>query len=273
MRQKDQTSDRGILKAEMGMRNFSLMRYSPAPALAPYIEHYWTVQWDLRGQAPFSQNVLSYPNVNLSFENESGRRFTGVYGVPRAVYTRHLQDTGMVLGIKFRPGGFYPVWGQPVSQLTGQIIPAHQLFREPVTQIEEQIWEQDSGERMAQLAEQWLLTRLPSQPDPNTQLVNDIVEAAISNREMTQVERMAVQFNMSTRALQRLFSRYVGVSPKWVIQRFRIQEAAELMENGGVTDWAALTQQLGFFDQAHFIKAFKSLIGKSPDAYRKEIHL
>ncbi|GMK37852.1 AraC family transcriptional regulator [Paenibacillus sp. CCS19] len=270
MRRKEQTSDRGILKAEMGMRNFALMRYNPSTALAPYIEHYWTVQWDLRGQPPFSQNVLSYPNINLSFENESGRRFTGVYGVPRTIYTRHLKDTGMVLGIKFRPGGFYPFSQQPASQLTGQTVPANQLFGESISHVEDQIWEQDSGEQMAQLAEQWLLTRLPSQPDPNTQLVNDIVEAAISTRELTQVERMAVQFNMSTRALQRLFSRYVGVSPKWVIQRFRLQEAAELMENGGVTDWITLSQQLGFFDQAHFIRTFKSLIGQSPDAYRKE---
>jgi len=251
------------------MQNFALMRYSPSSALIPYIEHYWTVEWDLRGQPPFSQNVLSYPNVNLSFENESGRRFTGVYGVPRTIYTRHLQDTGMVLGIKFRPGGFYPFWQQPVSLLTGQTIPAKKLFGEQISQIEEQLWEQNNSEQMAQLAEQWLLTRLPSRPDPNTLLVNEIVQAAISSREMTQVEQMAAQFNISTRALQRLFSRYVGVSPKWVIQRFRLQEAAERMDTGDVTDWTALSQELGFFDQAHFIKAFKSLIGKSPDAYRK----
>lgn len=255
------------------MRNFTLMRYSPVSELAPYIEHYWTVQWNLSGQAPFSQNVLSYPNVNLSFENENGRRFTGVYGIPRTIYTRHLQDTGMVLGIKFRPGSFYPFWEQSISQLTGQTIPAHQLFGESITQVEDQIWAQDSGERMAQLAEQWLLSRLPAQPDPNMLLINEIVEATISSREMTQVEGMAAQFNLSTRALQRLFSRYVGVSPKWVIQRYRLQEAAELMETGGVLDWTTLSQDLGFYDQAHFIKTFKSLIGKSPDAYRKEAQL
>ncbi|PWW05219.1 AraC family transcriptional regulator [Paenibacillus cellulosilyticus] len=270
---KEPTSDRGILKAEIGMRNFTLMRYRPTPALSPYIEHYWTIRWDLRGQAPFSQQVLSYPNVNLSFENESGRRFTGVYGVPSTVYTRHLQDTGMVLGIKFRPGGFYPLWGQPVSQITGQIIPAHQSFGASMEQLEAQMWEQNSDESMAKLAEQWLLTKLPSQTDPNTMLINEIVQAAIDNREMTQVERMAEQFDMSIRALQRLFNRYVGVSPKWVIQRFRLQEAAELMETGDVIDWITLSQQLGFFDQAHFIKTFKSLIGKSPDAYRKETQL
>jgi AraC-like DNA-binding protein len=270
---KEHPSNRGILMAEMGMRNFTLMRYSPASALAPYIEHYWTVQWDLRGQPPFSQKVLSYPNVNLSFEQEGSRRFTGIYGVPRTIYTRHLQDMGMVLGIKFRPGGFYPFWGQPISLLTGQTIPAHQLFGDSMAQLEDQLWGQNDGESMAQLAEQWLLTRLPSEPDLNTLHIIDIVQAVIHNREITQVERMASEFGISTRALQRLFSRYVGVSPKWVIQRFRLQEAAELMENGGELDWTTLAQQLGFFDQAHFIKTFKSLIGKSPDAYRKATRL
>ncbi len=71
------------------------------------------------------------------------------------------------------------------------------------------------------------------------------------------------------RALQRLFSRYVGVSPKWVIRRFRLQEAAEQLTRGNIVDWSRLALDLGYFDQAHFINDFRSLIGMSPTEYAK----
>lgn len=92
MKPNDQRSDKGILKAEAGMQKFSLMRYEPADSLAQLIEHYWVVRWDLTGQAPFRQTVLSYPNVNLAFEYENNEIFTGIYGVPTTTYTRLLKE-------------------------------------------------------------------------------------------------------------------------------------------------------------------------------------
>ena len=72
---------------------------------------------------------------------------------------------------------------------------------------------------------------------------------------------------MSARTLQRLFRRYVGVGPKWVLQRYRLHEAAERIADGYDGDWAALALDLGYFDQAHFIKDFKALVGCSPAEY------
>ena len=71
---------------------------------------------------------------------------------------------------------------------------------------------------------------------------------------------------MSPRTMQRLFRRYVGVSPKWVLQRYRLHEAAERIA-AGEQDLARLGLDLGYFDQAHFIKDFKSLVGRSPAEY------
>jgi AraC-like DNA-binding protein len=77
--------------------------------------------------------------------------------------------------------------------------------------------------------------------------------------------RAAVVAGRSPRSLQRLFREYVGVSPKWVLQRLRLHEAAERMLEG--RDWAALALDLGYFDQAHFIHDFKAVTGRSPGEY------
>lgn len=265
-------SDRGILKAEAGKQKFSLMRYQPAPDLAYFIEHYWVVRWDLRGEAPYRQVILSYPNVNLSFEQEHNGTFAGIYGVPKTTYPRLLQEDGVVLGVKFRIGGFYPFWKQSVSLLTGQTVAIGDMFGEEAKTLPEQIFAQVDEEKMVQLAEQFLRERLPEH-DENVERVNQIVQAVIEHREITKVEDIVTLLGINKRTLQRLFSRYVGVSPKWVIQRYRLQEAAELMEKGGVPDWPSLSQDLGYYDQAHFIKDFKAMIGRSPQEYIKELGL
>lgn len=270
MNPKESTSDRGILKAAAARDSFSLMRFEPADDLAPFVEHYWIVRWDLTGQPPFRQTILSYPNINLSFEQESNRAFTGVYGIPTRAYTRTLQDRGLVLGVKFHPGGFHPFWPQPASRLTGRIEPVRDVLGFDPRELERKMFAQQDYAEMARLGENFLRERLPVLDD-NVATVRAIVQAAIDDRGLTKVEQMAERFGMGVRALQRLFDRYVGVSPKWVIQRYRLQEAAELLEQGGRIDGAALSQELGFYDQAHFIKQFKAVVGMTPDAYVKSI--
>ena len=63
--------------------------------------------------------------------------------------------------------------------------------------------------------------------------------------------------------------RYVGVSPKWVISRYRLHDAIEQLMQSVPTDWAAFALQLGYFDQAHFIRDFRKLVGRAPGAYAR----
>lgn len=72
------------------------------------------------------------------------------------------------------------------------------------------------------------------------------------------------------RALQRLFSDYVGVSPKWVIRRLRLHQAAFRLASAEAFDLARLAQELGYFDQAHFTRDFTNLVGRPPAQYRGE---
>jgi AraC-like DNA-binding protein len=85
------------------------------------------------------------------------------------------------------------------------------------------------------------------------------------------VDDVVNRMGLNKRSLQRLFSQYVGVSPKWVIKRDRLHEATEQLTSGSVVNWAKLAQDLGYFDQAHFIKDFKNIVGSTPAEYAKAI--
>ena len=78
---------------------------------------------------------------------------------------------------------------------------------------------------------------------------------------------MARLGGMSVRTLQRLFASYVGVSPKAVLARYRLQDAAAAIDAGTVDDLAGLAAALGWFDQAHFSREFRGVVGMTPSAY------
>lgn len=83
----------------------------------------------------------------------------------------------------------------------------------------------------------------------------------------TRATDVAAHHGLSTRALQRLFHRYVGAGPKWVLQRYRLHEAADRIAAGDRGGWAEVATDLGYADQAHFIRDFHALVGCTPGAY------
>lgn len=252
----------GILHPWSGTEQFELRRYPPAADLAFFVERFWLVRWDLRGQAPYRQTALPHPCVNLVIEQERAR----VYGVTTRVFATLLREQGRAFGVKFRPGAFYPFVRFPMASLTDGSLSLPDAFGAESPALTAAFHAQADADTLIALAEAFLRPRLP-QPDETVTVVNQIVDTIIGNREITRVDAVAQRFNLTTRTLQRLFRLYVGVSPKWVIKRYRLHEAAAHLTNGDVTDWSTLAVELGYFDQSHFINDFKKLIGTTPAEY------
>ena len=255
---------RGILNLKAGEKKFSLSRHLPAQDLAFFVERYWIVAWDLRGQEPYIQETLPFPCVNLIFERNQSR----VYGVETGKFARLLENQGCVFGIKFRPGGFYPFVKRPVSQLTNDSIAFRDVFGMDSAVLEESILSQEDEREMVEIAESFLRERLPEQ-DKHVSLINEIVDYIIAHQEITRVDDVMSRLNLNKRTVQRLFRQYVGVSPKWVIKRYRLHEVAERLASGECVNWAEMVVELGYSDQAHFIKDFKMIVGKTPAEYAK----
>jgi len=261
-------NSRGILNPQVAEKKFQISRHSPAQDLAYFVERYWIIHWDLRGQPPYMQETLPYPCVNLAIEKDR----SGVFGVSTGKFARLLEEKGMVFGVKFRPGAFYPFVQWPVSRITNGSMLLQDAFGVDANPLETTILALDDNDKMIERVECFLRERLPEQ-DENVSLINQIVDYIIAHPEITRVDEVVSRLNLNKRALQRLFSQYVGVSPKWVIQRYRLHEAVEKLDNGQIVDWPKLALELGYFDQAHFIKDFKTIVGRTPGEYARHIRL
>ena len=253
---------RGILHhgVEPSVPGYS--RYWPSADLAPFVEHFWTVAWDVA--EPEVHEVLPHPAVHLVLEQGNSR----IVGVPTGKFTTRLEGKGRVLSTKFRPGGFHPFFGRAVSSLTNTTRHPCEIFGPPAAELEKRALACTDPSAAFEIV-QGFLRGLHHVPDPAIDLIGRIAERAATDREITRVDQLVQAFGLSARKLQRLFDEYVGVTPKWIIQRYRLHEAAERITAGTVTDGATLALDLGYADQAHFIRDFKKLVGSSPAEYAK----
>jgi AraC-like DNA-binding protein len=286
------TLGRGVLHPDLAATRFALARTQPCAALAPFVDFYWILRWDLRGQPPHEQAILPHPNVNLAFEAHGA----GIYGVDRRLFTRVLAGRGMVFGVRFRAGCFRPFWQAPISQLTDRVVPAARLFGAGAERTRQAIMlaggqvpgagnadrsgsgvlgggdgssaegSAGAGAEMTAYAEALLCAVLPER-DPLAERAADLVARITADPALRRVDELSSASGMTVRSLQRLFADYVGASPKWVMRRARLHEAAERADSGELIDWAELAADLGYADQAHLTRDFTDTIGITPTRY------
>jgi AraC-like DNA-binding protein len=254
---------RGVMRGSPATAStFRHARRAAAPALASWVDHYWMVYWDLRGLAPRQVETLPHPNVHVVFEHPISK----AWGVSTSKFSRMLEGKSHAFGIKFAPGGFFPFLGTSVSSLTNRSVAVSEIFGEEADSLATMILATEKEDEMMAAANDFLLRRIPAL-DERSVLARQLVEQVLHEQDILTVEVLAARTGLSSRSLQRLFSQYVGVSPKWVIRRYRLHELLERIHAGTPPDWARLAVELGYFDQAHLINDFKSITGYTPAAY------
>jgi AraC-like DNA-binding protein len=261
---------RGILRPAETAERAGLRRDAPvSEPLRPFVERYWSVRWDLTGRPPFRSEVLSHPSVNLSVESGSEPRFgvpmpaVLVHGVVAERFTVDLAGAGRVSAVKFRPGGFAAFAG--VLPARNSVVPLGAELGLSAGGLLAAVLAEEDDDARAAVLDAALLPRAPDPPDAYVDLLGLVAEM-IEDRSLVRVDQVAALGAMSVRSLQRLFATFVGVSPKAVLARYRLQDAAAAID-AGADDLAALAASLGWFDQAHFSRDFHAVVGVTPSSY------
>jgi AraC-like DNA-binding protein len=142
----NEASPRGILDFGAALKRFELRRFPPQGKLAPWIEGYWQVSWDLGEGEEHVQSNISHASVNIAFAPS---------------------DLSGLRGEKTLLGRLWP-----------EVDPAY-------------------------------CRRLLALPSPTARIA------------------AAASLGLGERALKKLFKAEIGIGPKEVLRRFRLQAAAE----------------------------------------------
>ena len=266
---------RGILDPWLLRQRVQLTRYPAGRALDGLVDRFWAVRWDLPPGTVHQQQVLTHPGANVSIghangtpgQHEPGPVEARLYGVARGLSTRVLAGQGWTVAALTWPGGLGAFITGSAAKLTDRVVPLGEaLSTDEAVLLRQVTAEPDEAARVALLAAALEQAVDPERREPALS-VTEVARLAESDRTVRRLGDLCERSGLGQRTLQRMFLQYAGVSPTWVIRRYRLLEAAEAVREGRPVSWADIAAALGYADQAHLTRDFRAAIGQTPAAY------
>jgi AraC-like DNA-binding protein len=239
---------------------------APSARVAAHVHHFWSIRWDLN--SPFTAEVLPHPSAQILHIEAESQRHGEILGVRTGRLTRCLAGSGQTFGVTFRPAMLQPLVRAGMTSLTDRTIPLARALGPRASAWTAEILDAPDVDARVAIAEAFLEQVLPP-VSPRLARVRDLVETMAADRTILRVEDASEAAGLDVRALQREFRIHVGLSPKRVIQRYRLQEAAAQLTGPRPPPLAALAASLGYADQAHFGRDFKRAVGQPPRAFAR----
>lgn len=269
---------RGILDPGLLRERVRLTRYPPTVALSGVVDRFWVVRWDLPPGMSHSQQVLTHPGANLTVGSADaraggapGRIESRCNGVARGLTTRALAGQGWTVAAMTRPGGLGAFTHEPASAFTDRVVPMGRALTVDDDRLLREVEDADEAARVAVLARALERALDPGQVTVAAQVAG-IAALAETDRSVRRLDDLCARSGLGPRSLQRLFLRYAGVSPTWVLRRYRLIDAAEAVRDGRHVVWADVAADLGYSDQAHLTRDFRAALGQTPAAYARSQH-
>lgn len=250
----------------------------PSAPLRRFVEHYWFVthapgeQLDLRvdvfvdGRAdlifnlgvPYRREEIGLTARDIAASNLDAQRLR-----PIRIHQRGEVHT---CGVRFRLGGLGAVVDAPLVRFTDQTPPIAQVFGHTADALHDALAAADGVDTQAARIDAYLIGRLET-GEPYERFARALERIESSGGQAT-VEEAADTAGVGVRQLDRLFGRYLGISPKRTAGIVRFQVALRrLMRDPGCT-LGEVAASAGYFDQAHFIREFRRYSGGVPRGYR-----
>lgn len=189
-----------------------------------------------------------------------------VAGLTETVCSQAVGASQEGIQIFLTPSGAASVCGVSSAELAGQAIRFDALGMAQ-REIASRLREEKSWQRRFALLDTWLQQRLATR---RVQRLVELTVAALRDDTRPRLQRIACDAGYSTRHLSRVFATEVGVPPKTYARlarfgRFVSHLRKRVAPAPGET-WASLAGELGFSDQAHFIREVRHFSGTTPAA-------
>ncbi|MEM7345657.1 MAG: DUF6597 domain-containing transcriptional factor, partial [Chloroflexota bacterium] len=165
-----------------------------------------------------------------------------------------LAETNMV-GIRFKPGGAYPFFDLPISEVSNQVVDMDLIWGNLIEEIRERLFEaKTTGERF-KLLEVTLLKKLAFDLS-SWQTVQFAVNQISQPSHFSTVKALSYQMGISQKHLISQFNKMVGVSPKSLARILKFNTVLDSIDPTQPINWADIAHQCHYYDQAHFNKDF-----------------
>jgi len=181
-------------------------------------------------------------------------------------YVSDITADEPVMAVHFRPGGAHPFFGKPLCDLENTYVGVEQVWGRDGRELHERLIDASTVATRFHILEEFFLSRPWSSVHRHPGVTAAM--AAIEDNPSIPMAEIRDLVGMSPKQLIAVFRAEVGLSPKAYARVRRLQMALGLLSAGAVGG-ARVAADVGYFDQAHFVREFRSFTGMTPTQYRQ----
>ena len=248
--------------------------HTPCEQLRPYVKHLIVSESD----ESQSYRVLPGTSLVMGFQYtgrlayldnnlENPLATAGITGLTDSYRVfKNTANTGSIL-LVFHETGAAHFFANPLNELFRQSLSLEHLFgREELSFVSEQLSIAQNGRERIRVIEQLLISHLNGANEDL--LVNKALQYIYHSKGTIRISELAKKLHTSQSPLEKRFRRIVGSSPKKFASIVRVKNVMSALDQG--KDEFILFDA-GYYDQAHFIKEFKTFTSFTPEQYLKDI--
>jgi AraC-like DNA-binding protein len=249
----------------------------PTGFLAQYIRHYWILEAE-DSDGEICERVIPTGNIQWMFHykktfviKNSGK----LVKQPRSLVSgisSNFSDVATcgesgVIAVTFYPHGASHFLNFPLSEIENASIDLEDIFNTKVKPIEEQICTVNTLAERIGIIERFLLNCFKPINNNDFLLIKKGVALINQRKGQINASELAGMLLYTNKSLERKFSALLGKTPKQFIRIVRFQRIIQSFSIPGNKHLTQLAYENGYFDQAHFVKDFKSLSGYTPKEF------
>jgi AraC-like DNA-binding protein len=250
--------------------------FLPSDVLSRYVKYYWTCAHDKDALEVMYPSGCMELCIDISNGNTIRHRGDWSMTVPRLEVLGHwtiptratIKKGNICLITRFHPYAGSLFFPNQVSDFTNESIDLSDILSKESCEFYHRLMEQPLLEQKVEVLETFLMDRLvrARKNQEKIALVEGLCDSICRNGESFNIERLAAEFGFSERYIQKLFLNYVGISPKSFFSVQRFNKSLELVRSANMS-LTYIAYECGYYDQAHFIREFKSYTGIPPSQY------
>jgi AraC-like DNA-binding protein len=258
--------------------------YNPHKDLESIVKFYWILEvpFDPKNQ---KQKIVPDGCIEMTFNfGDKIKRYiseTDFILHPNAMVMGQrtksfdILPTGKVdtFAICFYPIGFANFVTMPLENLVDKETPISELFgQEEAKELEQQMIRANATEERIATIEAFLLKKL-NEKKTISHIVKATVDALLKTNGTTPINLLLTEGISKRRQLERYFRKQIGISPKQLSKAIRLQATLNLLLNKKSETLTEIAYESQYFDQNHFIKDFKDLVGITPGEFLDNEHM